>query len=569
MKKIYAIISVLLPLAAMVSCETLSMDEQVTEAPVITSFAPLSAPVGAEVTVNGEYLNNVTEAYIGDVKVTIATKVSDKLMTVKVATGVTSGRLRLVSINGEGISDQTFSCSFAVPDLISSLVQNSAELGEKILLTGHNLNSVKSVAFRAEGSEVLHEAEILTRNDDEMTVSVPYVENETAHILLSYFDGENDVYTEASSAPSIKVIRRVPTVTSSAFARTAVGKSVTLSGSNLNNVENVFVGETEAPIVSKSDASLTFTVPAGNFEDGETVVALKIGYFAGNESKVIADKFAVYVPFVKYWENVSLECQSQNGTTGTFTSFFSPESGKSYANYLWATELDPLAMSLQGSQFASANTFKEGTVSEEQYNSVLPYFFFSVVSKNQLQLNSPANSNSQLKNFMNDGTINSKNRVPGTSSSPASGTPILAFRCLNAGNAAEAAVISKVVSGELENIDEKTFPIDLTGNTIGGIAFSSAVGGAKHTTQNWPGVVAPSSFTDDVLDLSKSDVVIMVAYYSCNGFNKENTVANILRLGFVHLTKVDWIVSNGDFRGSQVLFNCYWQKYDYDYSKIN
>lgn len=569
MKKIYAIISVLLPLAAMVSCETLSMDDQVTEAPVITSFAPLSAPVGAEVTVNGEYLNNVTEAYIGDIKVVIATKVSDKLMSVKVAAGVTSGKLRLVSINGEGVSEQTFSCSFAVPELIPSLVQASAELGEKILLTGRNLNSAKSVAFRAEGSDVLHSAEIITRSDDEMTVSVPYVENENAHILLSYFDGENDVYTEASSAPSIKVIRRVPTVTSSAFARTAVGKSVTLSGSNLNNVENVFVGETEAPIVSKSDASLTFTVPAGNFKDGETVVVLKIGYFAGNESKVIADEFAVYVPFVKYWENVSLECQSQNGTTGTFTSFFSPESGKSYPNYLWATELDPLAMSLQGSQFASANTFKEGTVSEEQYNSVLPYFFFSVVSTNQLQLNSPANSNSQLKNFMNDGTINSKNRVPGTSSSPASGTPILAFRCLNAGNAAEAAVISKVVSGELENIDEKTFPIDLNSNTIGGIAFSSAVGGAKHTTQNWPGVVAPSTFTDDVLDLSKSDVVIMVAYYSCNGFNKENTVANILRLGFVHITKVDWIVSNSDFRGSQVRFNCYWQKYDYDYSKIN
>ena len=569
MKKIYTIISVLLSLAVTVSCETLSMDEQVTEAPVISSFAPLSAPVGAVVTVNGEYLNNVTEAYIGEVKVTIATKVSDKLMTVKVVDGVTSGKLKLVSINGEGLSEQLFSCSFAVPYLISSLVQTSAELGEKILLTGENLNSVKAVAFRAEGSDVLHVAQVITRTDDEMTISVPYVENENAHILLCYFDGENDVYTETSSAPSIKVIRRVPTVTSSEFARTAVGKSVTLAGSNLNNVETVLVGEAEAPIVSKSDGSLTFTVPAGNFEDGETVVALKIGYFAGNESKVISPEFAVYVPFVKYWENVSLECQSQNGTTGTFTSFFSPESGKSYANYLWATELDPLAMSLQGSQFASANVFKEGTVSEEQYNSVLPYFFFSVVSKNQLQLNSPANSNSQLKNFMNDGTINSKNRVPGSSTSPASGTPILSFRCLNAGNAAEAEVIRKVATGELENIDEKTFPIDLDKNTIGGIAFSSAVGGAKHTTQNWPGVVAPSSFTDDTTDLSKSDVVIMVAYYSCNGFNKDKTTANIRRIGFVHITKVDWIVSNSDFRGSQILFNCYWQKYDYDYSKLN
>ena len=76
-------------------------------------------------------------------------------------------------------------------------------------------------------------------------------------------------------------------------------------------------------------------------------------------------------------------------------------------------------------------------------------------------------------------------------------------------------------------------------------------------------------FRSDTTDLSKSDVVIMVAYYSCNGFNKDKTTANIRRIGFVHITKVDWIVSNSDFRGSQILFNCYWQKYDYDYSKLN
>ncbi len=558
-----------LSLMAFCGCESLVMDEQSAGAPVVGSFSPKAAPIGATVEITGENLHNVNAAYIGGSRVDIVTKVSNTSLTIKVTNEVTSGKILLVSPEGEGMSAEEFHCSFAVPEIIASTLPASAELGESILISGRFLNSASAVIFTAEGQTEGHEAVIVNRNDEEMVVKVPYVEDADASITLMYFDGEKEVETAKEAAPQMNVIRRVPTFETTTFERTAVGKSVTLRGANLNNVDKITVGDFEAQIASKTTESLVFTIPAGNFADGETTVELTAHYFSGYETVKLDESFLVYVPFLKFWENIVSECQSQDAANGMFASFFSPENGRVYANNLWATELDPVAMRLQGAQFHEGNVFKPDTVTEEEYNNTLPYIFFSVSGGKNLQINSPANSNSQLKNFVNDANISSSNRVPGNNNSKASGLPILAFRCLNKDNAAEAALINKVVNGTLENINEELFPIDETAKTIAGIGFNSASGGVKDSNSpNWPGVVAPSPYSNTSVDLKDKNCVFLVAYYSYNGYNKDNRVQNIRRLGIIHLTKVNWIVSNNDLRGTQVTYNCYWQKYDYDYSKL-
>ena len=114
--------------AIFAACDQLSVDEIEVVAPVIESFSPESAPVGAVVTITGKYLNNVTEAYIGSVKVDISQKVSDTRMSVKVVNGVTSGVIKLVNPAGNGVSSQTFNCSFAKPVITASLLQAEAEM---------------------------------------------------------------------------------------------------------------------------------------------------------------------------------------------------------------------------------------------------------------------------------------------------------------------------------------------------------------------------------------------------------------------------------------------------------
>ena len=92
-------------------CEQLSIDEPSEKAPVIETFSPMSAPAGAEVIVEGLYLNNVTKAFIGDVEVEIIEKVSNTRLSIEVGQTVTGGRIRLENPYGEGESAEDFTSS--------------------------------------------------------------------------------------------------------------------------------------------------------------------------------------------------------------------------------------------------------------------------------------------------------------------------------------------------------------------------------------------------------------------------------------------------------------------------
>ncbi|MGN0188424.1 MAG: IPT/TIG domain-containing protein [Candidatus Cryptobacteroides sp.] len=544
------------------SCEKESVNVTVDSAPVIASFSPKTAPAGAEVVVTGEYLHNVTSAYIGDVKVDIIQKVSNGRLSIKVGKDVTSGKVSLVNATGKGESSDVFTCSFAVPEITSSLLQSEAEMGSEVLITGKYLNSASSVVFTAEGYENGHEATIVSQSDVEIVVKVPYVESASANISMTYFDGTQYRSTDKSLAP-ITVIRYVPQIDSYEFTRTAVGKSITLTGKYLQNIDKIYVGTFEAQSF-KSSESITFTIPAGDFEDGETTVVLKATYFDENESIVLKQDFLVYVPFVKFWENCRTVCQGRTAES-TYCSFFSPETGIVYENAKWKTDLDPVALKYLNEQWASANCPKPGVVKDEDYNSVVPYFFFSSVSGNVLQLNSPANSNSQLKNFFIsfEGTPSNDYRVPGGNTT-LPGIPILTFRYLSPENATENELREKVMNGQIEKIDETLFPIDATAGTVAGIGMTSAKGGIKSSA-------FCSRQTSDLVTEKdyKVDAVFIVAYYSNNGYSAEAPAANIKRLGFLHIKTIDWNVSSSnDYRDSFVTFNCLWQKYDYDYSKL-
>ncbi len=62
----------------------------------------------------------------------------------------------------------------------------------------------------------------------------------------------------------------------------------------------------------------------------------------------------------------------------------------------------------------------------------------------------------------------------------------------------------------------------------------------------------------------------MVFYYNYEG-STSNVAANIRRIGFLHIRTVNFKMWNNTKApsSSDVLFNIYWQKYDYDYSKVN
>lgn len=542
-------------------CDKTYVDDVTRYAPLIESFSPASAPVGAEIIITGQHLSGVTKAYIGDQEMVIKEKVSDTRLSIVAGANGRDGRIILENTQGKGESESEFIYSYAVPSLKPALLQESVVMGEQLLLTGTDLSAVEAVIFTAEGQENGREGDIQEQSASEIVARVPYVENGNVRITLRYFDGNSSVTTPLDEAPSIVVVRVVPVFDQPVvLERTAVGKSVTLTGENLDKVDRILVGGVEA-VVSKQPASLTFTVPAGDFQDGDTETNVVAEYFDGNETITLSESFVVYVPYLMFWENMRVWAQGRD--VESMSSFFSPQTGRVYANSDWRTVIDPISYQYQAATCSAGNTPNKAVITEEQYNSVNPYFFFSGVSAGQLQVNSPANSTGQLRNFYFENNSADEYRVTGVKGD-CYGTPVLTFRYLDSSNAVEKALIDQVKNQTLEHIDEESFPIDVEAKTVGGIGISSAKGTLNSDV--WAAGKYTAGTDAAAVDV---DAVLMVLYYGYDG-SAENVAANIRRIGFLHIRTVNFKTYNNTKApsSSDVTFNCYWQKYDYDYSKL-
>lgn len=542
-------------------CDKTYVDDVTLYAPLIESFSPASAPVGTEIIITGQHLSGVTKAYIGDQEMVIKEKVSDTRLSIVAGANGRDGRIILENTQGKGESESEFTYSYAVPSLKPALLQKSVVMGEQLLLTGTDLSAVEAVIFTAEGQENGHEGDIQEQSTTEIVARVPYVENGNVRITLRYFDGTSSVTTPLDEAPSIEVVRVVPVFDQPVtLERTAVGKSVTLTGENLDKVDRILVGEFEA-LISKQPTSLTFTVPAGDFQDGDTETSVVAEYFDGNETITLSESFVVYVPYLMFWENMRVWAQGRD--VESMSSFFSPQTGRVYANSDWRTVIDPISYQYQAATCSAGNTPNKAVITEEQYNSVNPYFFFSGMSAGQLQVNSPANSTGQLRNFYFENNSADEYRVTGVKGD-CYGTPVLTFRYLDSSNAAEKALIDQVKNQTLEHIDEESFPIDVEAKTVGGIGISSAKGTLNSDV--WAAGKYTAGTDAAAVDV---DAVLMVLYYGYDG-SAENVAANIRRIGFLHIRTVNFKTYNNTKApsSSDVTFNCYWQKYDYDYSKL-
>lgn len=542
------------------SCDKTYVDEEVVSAPRIDSFSPASAPVGEEIVITGAFLNTVTRATIDGVEVPIVERVSDTRLSIVASADARSGRIALENPTGTGVSGSDFVYSYAAPQITSAILQASVDMGDQMLIAGRYLGAVEAVIFTAEGMTAGNEAAIVSRTSEELVVKCPYVENDRARITLRYFNGTANVETSLEEAPAIEVKRYKPEFDAVTLERTAVGKSVTLTGSYMNKVDQILVNGFPA-VVSREASKLSFTVPAGDFADGDTPTTLVATYFDGHESVTLSESFVVFVPFVKFWEG--MRTYGQGRDVESMASFFSPETGLVYANSDWRTQVDPISYKYLANTCSAANTPNKAVVSEEEYDSVNPYFFFSGVSAGQLQVNSPANSTGQLKNFFMINNSADENRVIGVNAN-AYGTPVLTFRYLIPGVAAEKELIDAVKNQTLEHIDEETFPIDVEAKTVGGISITSAKGTVNSD------VWAPGIFSTGVAASNVDvDAVVMVLYYGYEG-SAANVAANIRRIGFLHIRTVNFKMWNNTNApsSSDVLFNCYWQKYDYDYSKV-
>lgn len=539
-------------------CDSTSMKDVAISSPEVLSFSPESGSIGSEVIVTGEYLDDVVSATIGGGKVTILQKVSNQRLSLKVTDQARSGKIVLTNSIGEGVSEAEFTLEYPAPVVSQTGVPSEVEMGNNLLLSGSHMNVVSAVLFTAaEGGTAGNEAEIVSQNENEIVVKVPYVESDRAMVTFKYFNGTENVETSSSSAPQLTVKRYEPEVTTNVFEPANVGDVVVLEGTYLNKIDKVLVGDIECKIMSKTESELQFVVPTSDsFKNGDNIVPLKISYFDGRETPVLAEEFIVRVAFVHYWENKTIYAQA-----GETSAFFSPETGQVYSNDVWSKDVDPVAA-------AGKNTCDPAnipSVSEKDYNSVNPYFFISGSSSNfNLAINSPANSNGQLKNFKDS------NKTSITGGSSYFGTPALSFAYLDPkANPDCAKLVNDVKIGNIKKIDEETFPLNVEKKTCAGIKPS--VSAAPNTTL-W----AKEEFETGVNKTNvKIDAVFLVFYYNVKGYDNKatdkNPVRDVKRIGLMYIKSADFKMKEGtekDPSASSITFDMYWQKQDYDYSKV-
>jgi hypothetical protein len=539
-------------------CDSTSMKDVAISSPEVLSFSPESGSIGSEVIVTGEYLDDVVSATIGGGKVTILQKVSNQRLSLKVTDQARSGKIVLTNSIGEGVSEAEFTLEYPAPVVSQTGVPSEVEMGNNLLLSGSHMNVVSAVLFTAaEGGTAGNEAEIVSQNENEIVVKVPYVESDRAMVTFKYFNGTENVETSSSSAPQLTVKRYEPEVTTTVFEPANVGDVVVLEGTYLNKIDKVLVGDIECKIMSKTESELQFVVPTSDsFKNGDNIVPLKISYFDGRETPVLKEEFIVRVAFVYYWENKTIYAQA-----GETSAFFSPETGLVYSNDVWSKDVDPIAA-------AGKNTCDPAnipSVSEKDYNSVNPYIFISgSSSKYNLAINSPANSNGQLKNFK------TSDKASITGGSSYYGTPALSFAYLDPeANPDCAELVNNVKIGNIKNIDEKTFPLDVGKKTCAGIKPSVS---AAPTTDIW----AKEEFEAGVNKTNvKLDAVFLVFYYNVKGYDNKatdkNPVRDVKRIGLMYIKSADFKMKEGtekDPSASSITFDMYWQKQDYDYSKV-
>lgn len=554
----WSLASLLVCMILWTSCDSISMKDVVVSAPQILSFSPESGSVGSEIVITGEYLDDVVSATIGGEKVTILQKVSNERLSLKVTSNAKSGKIVLSNSIGDGVSEANFTIEYPAPAISATGMPTEVEMGNKLLLSGTHMNVISAVLFTAEGHTTGNEATILSQSENEILVKIPYVESDKASITFKYFNGTSEVETPLESAPQMVVARYEPNVTTSSFEAAKIGDIIVLSGTYLNKIDKVLLGDLECNITLQNENELKFAVPSSeNYVDGDNTMALKISYFDGREVHTLTDAFVVKVPFVYFWENKKVYAQGRD--VEELSSFFSPETGLVYANADWREKVDPISYKYLAATCSANN---KPAVSESEYNSVNPYFFFSGVNAGTLQINSPAGSSGQLKNFYMINNSADANRVTGVNGN-CYGTPVLTFLYLDPSKSDYKALINEVKNGTLDNIDETTFPIDIEAKTCR--EFSISTMKTSINTDVW----AADIFEAGVEQRVNVDAVLLILYYNVNG-STSNVADNVKRIGLLHIKTVDFKMYNNTKApsSSSIEFDMYWQKKDYDYSKV-
>ncbi|STR18717.1 IPT/TIG domain [Janthinobacterium lividum] len=236
--------------------------------PAVTAVSAANVAVGGSLVVTGTNLSRVTAFQVGGVNVA-ASASSDTSVTLAMPGVPVTGTLSLVSASGTATT--SYNVNVYLPLSVSSVAPATGGVGSSLTIAGGGMGAVTAVQF-GNGAAATPQSQTASS----VTVVVP---TGAATGALTVRGPYNDV----ASSDTYTVLANVA-VTSIASAVNGATLSVTLQGSNLDQVSSATVGSTPAVIVSASASQLVLSAPASATGSVMLSAASRIAVNAGTVS---------------------------------------------------------------------------------------------------------------------------------------------------------------------------------------------------------------------------------------------------------------------------------------------
>ena len=233
--------------------------------PAVTAVSAANLAVGGSLVVTGTNLSRVTAFQVGGVKLATSAA-SDTSVTLAMPGVPVSGALSLVSASGTAAT--SYNVNVYLPLSVVSVAPATGGVGSSVTIAGAGMGAVTAVQF-GNGAAATPQSQTA----GSVTVLVP----------LGAATGALTVrgpYNDAISSDTYKVLASV-TVTSITSAVNGGTLSVTVQGSNLDQVSSASVGNTPAVIVSASASQLLLTAPGSATGDVMLSAAERVAVNAG------------------------------------------------------------------------------------------------------------------------------------------------------------------------------------------------------------------------------------------------------------------------------------------------
>ncbi|PVX34443.1 IPT/TIG domain-containing protein [Janthinobacterium sp. 78] len=236
--------------------------------PAVTAVSAANVAVGGSLVLTGTNLSRVTAFQLGGVPLATSAA-SDTSVTLAMPGAPVSGALSLVSASGTAAT--SYHVNVYLPLSVGSIAPATGGVGSSVTIAGGGMGAVTAVQF-GNGAAATPQSQTA----GSVTVLVP----------LGAATGALTVrgpYNDAISSDTYKVLASVAVTSITSVVNNGT-LSVTLQGSNLDQVSSASVGNTPALIVSASASQLLLSAPAEATGNVMLSAASRIAVNAGTVS---------------------------------------------------------------------------------------------------------------------------------------------------------------------------------------------------------------------------------------------------------------------------------------------